>query len=136
MRPVTRNLLLAILAVVVLLLALGALPQFLGTGEPYYLEASAVEAAPDGVTPANASALPERRYPYTFEALAAAATASDGVGRSEPYRRGPVGLKEAFTHSPFDEANAYRSRYPGAVRDDRAYLRRGNATYRLAVIQP
>ncbi|WP_255152399.1 hypothetical protein [Halorarius halobius] len=136
MRRVTRNVILATLLVVVLLLALGALPQFLRSGDPYYMEATAVDAAPADVDPVNASAVPSRRYPYTAAALDAAANASDGVGRSDPYWRGPFGVKGAFTHSPFDEMGAYRDQYPGAVRGERAFLVRGNATYRLAIVQP
>jgi len=45
MRRVTRNLILALLGVVVVLLALGALAGLLKSGDPYYLTATAVNAS-------------------------------------------------------------------------------------------
>jgi ABC-type transporter Mla subunit MlaD len=46
MRRVTRNAVIGLVVIVVLLLALGALPGFLGTGDPYYVTATADD---DGV---------------------------------------------------------------------------------------
>jgi len=73
MRTITRNLLLVLLAVVVLLLALGALPGYLGSGDPYYVEATVVEGG-DGPA-VVADDLSQRRFPYSFGALTAAAAA-------------------------------------------------------------
>jgi hypothetical protein len=133
MRRVTRNAALVVAAVLALLLALGAVPSLLGTGDPHYLEATAVRDVPDGVQPANASLLFEESYPYTFEATVAA---ENDTARSSPYRTGRFGLKGAFTHSPFNEMSAYETQYAGAVDGETVYLRRGNVTYRLTVIQP
>ena len=129
MRRVTRNFLLGVLAVVVLLLALGALPSYLKSGDPYYLTAS----------PANADAtvdvtnLTERQYPYASAALANAS--AEAPGRSPPYWRGPVGLKGAFTHSPFDEVEALGGRDRNATDGDTVFVRRNGTVYRLAVVQ-
>jgi hypothetical protein len=136
MRPVTRNVVVATLAVVVLLLALGALPSYLKSGDPYYLEATVVESPPDDVEPANVTAVSQRRYPYTFGALDAAGTATNATGRSEPYWKGPVGFKGAFTHSPFDELDAYTEQYPGAARDGTVFVSYEGTQYRLDLIQP
>jgi hypothetical protein len=145
MRPVTRRLVLALLVLVGLLLALGTLPQYLKAGDPYYLQAEPVDggAAGSGNATADANAtgeavpaanLSERAHPYTFEALRDAD--GDATGRSSPYWRGPFGLKEAFTHSPFDEVDSYRQQYPEATDGDAVRVRYGNRTYRLTVIQP
>jgi hypothetical protein len=131
MRPVARNLVVGLLVVVGLLLALGAVPSLLGSGDPYYVTATVADA-PDGVTPVNASALSERRFPYTFAAVAAA---DGGTGRSDAYYRGPFGLKGSFTHSPFDERGAYETQYPAAVTDEGTYVRLDNVTYRVAVVR-
>ena len=136
MRPVTRNVVVAILVVVVLLLALGALPSYLRSGDPYYLKATVVTETPDDVDPANITNLSQRRYPYTFGALDAAGTATNATGRSEPYWKGPVGFKGAFTHSPFDELDAYDAQYPGAVRDGAVFVSYEGTRYRLDLIQP
>lgn len=150
MRPVTRRLVLALLVLVGLLLLLGALPQYLKAGDPYYLQAEPVDDAAGGANAtdggnetgdANATGdavpaanLSERAHPYTFEALRDAD--GDATGRSSPYWRGPFGLKEAFTHSPFDEVDAYRQQYPEATAGDAVRIRYENRTYRLTVIQP
>jgi hypothetical protein len=137
MRPVTRNVVVAILVVVVLLLALGALPSYLRSGDPYYLKATVVTETPDDVDPANITNLSQRRYPYTFGALDALGNASENAtARSEPYWRGPFGFKGAFTHSPFDEVDAYAAQYPDAVRADRVYVTYEGTSYRLELIQP
>ncbi|WP_255197941.1 hypothetical protein [Halorarius litoreus] len=144
MRPVTRNVVVGILVVLVLLLALGALPSYLKSGDPYYLEATVVTETPADVQPANITNLSQRRYPYTFGALGALdalgnesenASAS-ATGRSEPYWRGPFGFKGAFTHSPFDEVDAYTVQYPDAVRTEQVYVSYEGTRYRLEVIQP
>ncbi|MFC7141328.1 hypothetical protein ACFQMA_16005 [Halosimplex aquaticum] len=153
MRRVTRNVVLLILAVLVALLALGALPALLGSGDPYYLTATPVDdgnvsangssasgSAANGPAPANdsaaaanasaainGSALSERRFPYTTEALR--------NGSSEPYRKGPWGLKETFTHSPFDERDALAARNPTAVSPEGVLVSYNGTLYRVAVGQ-
>jgi hypothetical protein len=132
MRRRTRNTILAILAVVALLLALGALPGLLRSGDPYYMTAT---AADDGTLPENRSvvdgaALPDERFPYATSALANATAGAPG--RSEPYWEGPIGLKEPFTHSPFDELSALEQRN-GTATDDAVYVRTGESLYRLAI---
>ncbi|WP_435196143.1 hypothetical protein [Natronomonas sp. EA1] len=130
MREVTRNTLVAIGVVVVLLLALGALPSLLKSGDPYYVTAEPVSEAPTETT-INASNLSQRAYPYTFGALA---NAPEG-GQSEPYWKGPFGFKEAFSHSPFDEFAAYREQYAGATDGEAVFIRQGNTTFRLTIEQ-
>jgi len=125
MRRVTRNAVLVLLAVGALLLALGALPGLLRSGDPYYVTATPVEDTPAGAV--NATDLPEQRYPYTTAAIA--------DGESEAYYRGPTGFKEAFTHSPFDEFDALAVRAGGAVEEEVAYVTHEGRTYRLEVVQ-
>jgi hypothetical protein len=135
MRPVTRNTLLGIVAVVVLLLALGALPGLLKSGDPYYTVASPTdgEYSVENGTAINWSTQSERRFPYTSAALAAASPSA--AGQSEPYWRGPVGLKGAFTHSPFDERDALRQQYDGAVVGEGVVVRHNGTFYHVAVRQ-
>ena len=135
MRPVTRNTLLGIIAVVVLLLALGALPGLLKSGDPYYAVATPTDGAysVDNGTAINWSTQSERRFPYTSAALADASLST--AGKSEPYWRGPVGLKGAFTHSPFDERDALRQQYEGAVVDEGVVVRHNGTFYHVAVRQ-
>jgi len=139
MRPVTRNFLLAMGVVVVLLLALGALPGLLKSGDPYYLTATPAENATAGNgSAANASVvdaanLSEQRHPYTTEALANAT--ADTAGQSGPYWRGPVGLKGAFTHSPFDEIDALSQQFPETTNDGGVLVEHDGTFYRLAVTQ-
>jgi hypothetical protein len=109
MRPVTRNLVIAIVVVVVALLALGALPSYLGSGEPYHLTAEETTAEGPAVDVTNVT---DRRYPYLTEAL------ESEDGRSAGYREGPFGIKEHFTHTPFDEVDALRQRSSAAVAED------------------
>jgi len=109
MRPLMRNALLAVGLVAVMLLALGALPGYLGSGEYYYLEAT--ETDDDG-TAVDVAELSEQRYPYLTAALAA------DDGRSEGYQRALGGFKDAFTHSPFNEHDSLQQLEPDAVRDD------------------
>ncbi|WP_415379075.1 hypothetical protein [Halosimplex sp. TS25] len=149
MRPVTRNAVLLILAVLVALLALGTLPSLLGSGDPYYLTAEPVDggnasanesagtngsaavngsaAAVNASAAVNGSALSERRFPYTTEALR--------NGTSEPYRKGPWGIKETFTHSPFDERDALAARNATAVTEDGVLVSYNGTLYRVAVGQ-
>ena len=124
MRPVTRNLLVAIAVVTIALLALGALPSYLGSGDPYHLTVEPAE--PDGPA-VNATGLSERRYPYLSEAFASE------DGRSGPYQRGPFGLKESFTHSPFDEVDALAAREPNATVGDGVRIERDDETYLVAI---
>lgn len=107
MRRLMRNALLLVGLVALVLLALGALPGYLGSGEVYYLE---VTPSDDDGTALNATGISERRYPYLTEALGAA------DGRSAGYQRGLGGLKQWFTHSPFDEYDAIAQREPNATR--------------------
>lgn len=138
MRTVTRNLVLVLLAIVVALLALGALPGYLASGDPYYVEATLAEG--DG--PAVAvDDLSERRYPYTFGALEAHAAGEDPA-RSEAYYEGPVGFKESFTHTPFDEFGAFETRDPAAVErggdspaGDAAFVEYEGQRYRLEIVR-
>jgi len=127
MRTITRNVLLVILGVVVALLALGALPGFLRSGDPYYMTATAVDGEHTAVT---SSTLSERRFEYTFGALSSVA---DGGGRSDPYWKGPFGIKGAFTHSPFDEVSGIGTRYPNATDGDAFFVHHDGAVYRLEV---
>jgi hypothetical protein len=128
MRPVTRNAVVVLLLVVVGLVALGALPGLLKSGGPYYVTAQQVDAAEANRSAAvDATALSERQFPYTTEAVR--------NGTSDPYWKGPWGIKESFTHSPFDEASALEARNRSAV-TDAGVLVRDNATfYRVAVRQ-
>jgi hypothetical protein len=133
-RPVTRNTVLGILLVVVALLALGAVPSLLRSGEPYYVTATAVEA-PDTEPVLDVANLSERRYPYVTGAVASAAAAGNTTGRSEPYYDGPLGVKEGFAHSPNDEFDAIGQRY-GNVTVDAAFLATRNGTaYRLEIVR-
>lgn len=129
MRRVTRRFLLALLAIVVALLALGALPGLLRAGDPYYLSATPT----DDRTAVDATELQERRFPFASAALRNAS--AERAGRSDPYWRGPVGLKEAFTHSPFDELSALSGRDRNATDGDAVFARRNGTVYRLAVTQ-
>lgn len=136
MRTVTRNAVLVILAVVALLLALGALPSLLKSGDPYRVVATSADPPAETV---NATNLSERRYRYTTGALAAAASNANDTGRSDPYWRGPFGFKEGFTHSPFDEFEALSRDYPNATEtagdDTRVYLTYNGTSYRVGITQ-
>ncbi len=127
MRRVTRNLLVAIALIVVALLALGALPSYLGTGDPYYLTVEEIETDDAAVDVNDVS---ERRYPYLTGALA-----SD-EGRSEGYQMGPFGLKEWFTHTPFDEVDALTQRVGDAATDEGVRVEFEGDVYHVRVIQP
>jgi hypothetical protein len=104
-RQITRRLAVALGLLVVALLALGAVPSALGTGEPYHLVVTETDASGPAV---NVSDRSERRYPYLTGALAAP------DGRSSGYRSGRFGLKESFDHSPFDEVSALVAQNPDA----------------------
>ncbi|QLD89350.1 hypothetical protein HWV07_10040 [Natronomonas salina] len=138
MRTVTRNLVVAVLAVVAVLLALGALPGYLGSGDPYYVEATTAEGDGAAVVADNLS---ERRFPYAFEALGSL-EAGEEPARSEAYYEGPVGFKESFTHTPFDEFGEFESRNRDAVERDAdspvgdvAYLEYDGQRYRLEIVR-
>ena len=132
MRPITKKAIYVIFAVVVVLLALGALPGLLKSGDPYYLTATA--ATPAGnATPFNASEVTGNRFPYTTAALERASAGEPG--RSDPYWRGPVGFKGAFTHSPFDEEDALNRQRPNASTDGGVYARHDGTVYRLTVVR-
>jgi hypothetical protein len=131
-RPITKKAIYVIFAVVVVLLALGALPGLLKSGDPYYLTATA--ATPAGnATPFNASEVTGNRFPYITAALERASAGEPG--RSDPYWRGPVGFKGAFTHSPFDEENALSRQYPNASADGGVYTSHDGTVYRLTIVQ-
>jgi len=137
MRRITRNFLIGLLVVIVLLLALGALPGLLKSGDPYYMSATPTDgelAVGDGgdYEAINASDLSERRFEYTTTALA---DATNGTGYSEPYWKGPFGIKGSFTHSPFDERSSLQSRYPNATEGSSVYVRQNETVYRLTVTQ-
>ncbi|KDS90603.1 hypothetical protein FK85_12320 [Halorubrum saccharovorum] len=127
MRRVTRNLLVAIALVAVALLALGALPSYLGSGDPYYLTAEPIET---NETAADVNNVTDRRYPFLTGALA-----SDD-GRSDPYLADSYGVKEWFTHTPFDEVDALTRQVPEAATDDGVRVRRDGQVYYVEVIQP
>ena len=123
MRKNTRRLVVVLALIGVGLLALGAVPSYLGSGDPYYLTATQTNASGPAV---NATELPEHRYPYTTEALE--------TGRSEGYQTGRWGIKEQFTHSPFDELGALATQNPDARLSDNAVLVEYKGEhYRIAV---
>lgn len=125
MRRAKRITLLAIGLSVLALLALGALPQYLGGGDVYYVTATELE---DEERPAvDVSDADERRYPYLVEALE--------TGRSDPYEEGRFGFKEWFTHTPFDELEAVRARAPEAAANDGVYVERNGTLYRVEITE-
>ena len=138
MRPITRNALLVIAGLVVALLALGALPGLIRTGDPYYVEATVAAGSGAAV---DGGDLSERRFPYTFEALSAVESGADPA-RSEPYYTGVVGLKGAFTHTPFAEFEEFETRNPETVErtgdspvGDIAYVAGDDTRYRLEIVR-
>ena len=149
MRRRTRNVILGTFAVLFLLVAFVAVLSSVGSGDPYYVTASAVDdvgagdgsgADGDGTggeSPAavNGTALPERRFPYVSAAIENAARSADGTGRSGGYRTGFVGIKEVFSHSPFDELDALRQQNPNATVGEDIRIRRSNATYRVGIVR-
>jgi hypothetical protein len=140
MRSRTRNVLIGIAVVLVLLVALGAVPGLLKSGDPYYLTATPVgpwdgpnATVGDNATAINGSSVSELRYPYTTAALDNAT--ADTPGRSSAYWRGPVGIKESFTHSPFDELSALSGREPRASTGDGVYVHDNHTVYLIATTQ-
>ena len=138
MRAVTRNLLVVLAGVLVALLALGALPGFLASGDPYHVQATVADAGGPSVALEDLS---ERRFPYSFGAVEAAA-AGESPARSEAYYAGPVGFKEAFTHAPFDEFDEFEGRNADAVRrggdspaGDVAFVEYEDQRYRLEIVR-
>jgi len=73
MRPVTRNAVFAVLAVLALSLALGALPGYLRAGDPHYLTATPTGESGPAV---NASDVSFDRFRYMAAALS---NATDGT---------------------------------------------------------
>ncbi|MFC7018809.1 MULTISPECIES: hypothetical protein [Haloarcula] len=134
MRRVTRDLLVGLTVVLVLLLALGAVPSLLKSGDPFYVVATPVDDQSSNVTAVNSTALDAQFYPFTATALSNAT--ADEAGRSGPYWRGPVGLKGAFTHSPFDEHDALSQQYPAATDGEQVRVRHNGTLYHVAVTQP
>lgn len=132
MRPITRKFAYGLLALVVVLLALGALPSLLASGAPYYLtaEPTATAGPAYNLTAEGTDDLTRRRFQFFFSAV----DAPDN--RSKPYRRGPVGLKESFTHSPFDELDSFREFAPAsATTDDGVFVAFEGRRYRVRVVQ-
>ena len=127
MRRVTRNVLVAIALVVVALLALGALPSYLGSGDPYYLTVEPIET---NGTAADVNNVSDRRYPYLIGSIESA------DGRSDGYQTGPFGMKEWFTHTPFDEVDAIARQSPEAAMETGVRVRRDGETYHAEVIRP
>ena len=127
MRRVTRNLLVAIALVAVALLALGALPAYLGSGDPYYLTVEPIET---NDTAADVNNVSDRRYPYLVGAI------ESDDGRSGGYQTGPYGMKEWFTHTPFDEVDALTQQVPNASTETGVRVRRDGEVYHAEVIRP
>lgn len=126
-----RRYLVALLVPVVVLLALGAVPSLLGGGDVHYVTATEV-ALEDGDPPegnasetVDAANLSENRFPYTTEALAS--------GVSDSYEAGSFGLKDSFSHSPFDEFGELRTWEAEAVDGDVAWLEEDGTYYRLEI---
>jgi len=116
--------LLVLVALVVLALAVGALPSLLKSGAPYHVTAEQVEDAPATY---DATDVSDRRFPYTVGAIE--------DGESEAYYEGPFGVKESFSHSPFDEFGAMATRTPDAVDGRVAYVTYNGTTYRLEIVR-
>lgn len=129
-----RRYLLILLIPLALLLALGALPSLLGGGDVHYVVATPAESADDG-PPEGAAAteaiaadnLSENRFPYTVQAL------EDGV--SDPYEEGPFGVKETFTHTPFDEFSEFEIWNANATEEDAVWIERDGSYYRVEITQ-
>jgi len=127
MRPVTRNLLIVIGLIAVALLALGALPSYLGSGDPYYLTVEQIET---DETTADVNDVSDRRYPFVTSALAG------DDGRSDAYQMGPYGVKEWFTHTPFDEVDSLTQQVPEAASNGGVRVEFDGETYHVEVVQP
>lgn len=124
MRRAKRLALLAIGLSVLLLLALGALPQYLGGGETVVMTASEIEEDRPAV---DADEIDEGRYPYMSEALE--------TGQSEPYENDRFGIKKWFTHAPADELGAVEQLESEAVDGEAAYVERDGTLYRVAITE-
>jgi hypothetical protein len=138
MRPVTRNAVLVVVGAVVVLLALGALPSLIETGDPYHVEATEADAAGPAVDGGDVS---ERRFPYSFGAVEAAEAGAEPA-RSEAYYTGVVGFKAAFTHTPFSEFEEFETIAPAAVDrsgerpvGDVAHIRANGTRYRVEIVR-
>jgi len=125
-RRVTRNLVVVIALAVAVLLALGAVPSYLGGGESYHL---AVEPTAESGPAVDASNVSARRFPYLSGAL------ESPDGRSERYRAGRYGIKESFTHTPFDEVDALVRRVAEAERDDGVLIEYRGERYRVRIVR-
>jgi hypothetical protein len=141
MRPIARNLILAILGTLAVLIALGAVPSLIETGDPYYVEATPADDSGAAIVADNFS---EQRFPYAFDALEAAAAGEDPT-RSEAYYTGPGGVggfKESFTHTPFEEFDEFESRNAAAVQrgadspvGDTVFVEYQGQRYRLEIVR-
>ena len=132
MRPITRKFAYGVVGLGVLLLALGAVPSLLGSGDPYYLlaEPTADDGPAYNLTAEGTDDLTQRRFQY----FVSATNATDG--RSEPYREGPIGLKESFSHSPFDELESFRGFAPeNATTDETVFVEFEGERYRVEVVR-
>ncbi|OYR53137.1 hypothetical protein DJ71_27885 [Halorubrum sp. E3] len=109
------------------MLALGALPSYLGSGDPYYLTVEPIET---NGTAADVNNVSDRRYPFLIGAI------ESEDGRSAGYQTGPYGVKEWFTHTPFDEVDALTQQVPEAAVDDGVRVRRDGQAYYVEVGQP
>lgn len=122
MRRDKRLALLAIGISLLALLALGALPQYLGSGDTYSMTATEVEEDHPAV---DASEIDSQRYPYMNEALE--------TGESEPYEDDRFGIKEWFTHTPHDELGAVSQLNEAAVDGEAAYVEQNGTLYRVEI---
>jgi hypothetical protein len=121
--------LLVLVGLVLAMLALGALPSLLQSGDPYRVTATEVanDSVPADAATYDATNVSDRQYPYLVDAI------EDGA--STNYFEGPFGVKEAFSHSPFDEFGAIETRVPRAVDDDVAYVTYNGTVYRLEIVR-
>lgn len=110
MRPITRNVLIAIAVVVVLLLALGALPGYLRSGDPNYVVATTVDSPPavaDGGQVASDGPAGSSETSGTDRAGGTSATnGTNGTSATS----GTTGANG--TVQPFDATNLPANRYP------------------------
>jgi hypothetical protein len=130
MRPITRKFAYGLVALVLVLLALGAVPSLLGSGDPYYLtaEPTATTGPAFNLTQEGTDDLTRRRFQYFFSAI------ESESNRSTAYRKGPFGIKESFTHSPFDEMDSFRAFAPQNATDgDAVFVEFEGTRYRVTV---
>ena len=127
MRPVTRKVTAAIVLCLLGLLALGVVPSLLGSGPAYRMTAEPVEPGPAYQLTIEGD-LDRQRFEYFVSAV-------ERDGASKPYRKGPVGIKEQFTHSPFDELDSFRTFAPAnATEGDAVFVQFEDTRYRVAVV--